>query len=371
MVKYNKKFFFGENSKSKTPKFKEKKPKDKRSNRKGISFYGEKINYFFKSWLIVIILIVFIVILVLFVRGCSNNDKQKNARTPNQINSSEPIIIDSITLNLNEEVPTIDKFVKNYDRVKTETDIITYDENNLVNNKYNVVGSYKVNITIDNKTYTSRIVVVDKEPPVFAVKDVTITEGEFYTINDFVTSCSDNSGKECAISYEKPEYGKATSPGTYTIAIIASDLSGNTAEVQRAKLVIKAKQTTPTPKPNTKNCQYGSTSYTSDHVITYSVIKNNCPVDGNYAKTDTYITTPFKTAQDDLEKLKKEIEAKNISMKIKFDLTVIPILNNEKTGLIGYAAYISGTNTATNKVVVSYDINPNGTRKYTINELGL
>ena len=377
MVKYNKKFFFDENSKTKEPKIKEKKVKpvkekkvntdQNRSNRKGVSFYGEKINYFFKKWLLVIILIIIVVILILFVKGCNNN-KSAKPKEPSEINSSEPVIVDSISINLNQEIPKIEAFVKNYAKIKKDDDTITYDQQNLVNNKYTSVGSYKVVITLGGKEYSSRILVIDKEAPVFALKDVIINEGEYYTINDFVTSCSDNSGKECAIDYEKPEYGKLTTPGTYTIFIVASDLSGNAAKAQSAKLTINPKQGT---KPAQQTCKYGSSSYTSDHILTYSLISNNCAIDASYAKTDTYITIPEQMARKDLEKVKGEIKNKNVSMKIRFDLTVIPILNNEKTGLVGYSAYISAVNTANQKTVLSYDINPNGTRKYTVNELGL
>lgn len=380
MGKHKSKFFFEEVSKPEQPvkkekkvKIKEKKPKkekpiENRSNRKGISFYGEKINYFFKKWLIVIILIILIIIIILFAKGCTNNKNNKKPKSPSEINSTEPIVVDSISINLNQNVPTINEFVKNYEKIKKDTDSITYEQTNFLNNKYYAVGTYKVTIKLDEKEYTSRIVVLDKEAPTFAVKDVIITEGSYYTINDFVSSCSDNSGKECALSYEKNEYSNYTAPGVYNVSILAADLSGNTAKAQTAKLTINAKQVN--PKPNT-GCQYGSTQYTSNHTLTYSVVKNNCPIDSNYAKTDTYITVPEKMAKDDLIKVKNEINNKNISMKIQFSLSVIPILNNENKGLVGYAAYISGVNVDTKKTVLSYDLNPNGSRKYIINELGL
>ena len=143
--------------------------------------------------------------------------------------------------------------------------------------------------------------------------------------------------------------------------------------MQYAKLTINAKQVTPTPKPRT--CTYGSTKYTSNHVLTYSLIKNNCPVAASYAKNGTYISTPEQMTVNDLEKLKQEIYNKNISMKIYFVRNVVPVLNNEGTGLVGYSAYIIGyevtADNQTGRTVISYDINPNGSRKYIVNELGL
>ncbi|MBR5662043.1 MAG: hypothetical protein IKX00_00140 [Bacilli bacterium] len=407
MIRYNKKFFFDENNKSngknkyKDPKpkkiksvkekpVKEAKPKKAKETKttkktfanvfsaQKISSYTEKINNFFKKWYKIIILIIFIVILILVVKSCgSNNASKKTTKKPKEtINTTNPVIVDSITINLNQEVPSIDAFVKNYSKIKSSNDQISYDENNFVNNKYNSVGEYKVSITLNDKEYSSRIVVIDKDAPTFAVKELTITQGDSYTINDLVSSCSDNSGKECILSYQSQDYAKLTIPGTYSVPIIASDLSGNTAPVQNAKLTINAKKVEPT-KPT---CSYGSTKYSSSHILTYSLIKNNCPVDAKYAKTDTYISTPENMAKNDLEKLRTEINNKNISMKIYFQLNVVPILNNEKTGLVGYAAYINGYEVTynnstgkeeTGKTVISYDLRSNGTRKYTVNELGL
>lgn len=389
MLRHRTKFFLNEESKPakpvKEPKIKEKKVKKEketkpkkdiqnRSSRKGISFYGEKINYFFKNWIIVIILIILLVIFILFVKGCTKNNDTNKPKTPEQINNNEPVIVESISVNLNQEVPTINDFVKNYDKVKTGTDSITYDQTNFDTNKYNAVGSYTVKLIVGEKEYTSRILVVDSEPPVFAVKDVVINEGESYTINDFVTSCSDNSGKECILNYEKTEYSKLTAPGTYTIAIVAADLSGNMAEIQRPKITINAKQTPVTPK--TKTCEYGSTAYTSEHVLTYSLIKNNCPLDWNYAKSYTYVAVPEQMAKNEVEKLKEEIENKNISMTVRFAYNVVPIANNEGKGLVGYAVYVFANewDTKENKSIrtlVKYDLNSNGSRKYTVNELGL
>lgn len=408
MVRYNKKFFFDENSKSnknnkfkdpKPRKFKEPKPKKlkepkpekikepkiknkperKKFDFKKISVLTQKINEFFKKWFVVIIIIVLVIILILLLKGCTNNKKsnKKKADTPVPTNKvSDPVIVDSISINLNQEVPSIESFVKNYSKIKTDKDSIVYDENNFVNNKYNAVGEYKVTITLNEKEYSSRILVVDKDAPSFAVKEHIITQGDSYTINDLVSSCSDNSGKECILNYQSQEYAHLTIPGTYLIPIVATDLSGNTAPVQNAKLTINAKKVEPA-KPT---CSYGSTKYTSSHILTYSLIKNNCPVDAKYAKTDTYISTPENMAKNDLEKLKKEISNKNISMKIYFQLNVVPILNNEKTGLVGYAAYINGYEVTynnstgkeeTGRTVISYDLKSNGTRKYIVNELGL
>ena len=395
MVKYNKKFFFDEENKpekktkikeskpKKIKEVKEKKPKVKKvtqnkTPKRNISFYTSKINYFIKKWFKVIVLVLFIIVLILFIKGCNKNKSNENKKPKNneKIVETEPVIVDSITINLNQEVPKIDSFVKNYTKIKSSDDLIVYDLTNFVNNKYNSVGEYKVIITIKGKEYTSRIVVIDKEPPIYNVKELIINEGEHYTINDFVTSCSDNSGKTCILNYQSQEYANLTIPGTYQIPIIASDLSGNTANIQNAKLTINAKKV----EPRKPTCAYGSTKYTSSHVITYSLIKNNCPVDAKYAKTDTYISTPENMAKNDLEKLKTQISNKNISMKIYFQLNVVPVLNTEGTGLIGYAAYINGYevkhNDATGKdetgnTVISYDLNPNGTRKYIINQLGI
>lgn len=404
MAKYKRKFFLDgsedySSSTSSEKRTKNKKTNDKRSDKKGISFYGEKINYYFKNWMPVIIIVILLVIAFLFIRGCNNSKNNNKPKNPSDINSGKPVVVDSITINLNQEIPKISSFVKNYSKIKTDKDTITYDQQNLVDNKYIAVGNYKVKISLDGVEYSSRIIVIDKEPPVFAVKDVTINEGSTYTINDFVTSCSDNSGKECVLDYEKTEYGKLTSPGTYTIGIIASDLSGNKAKIQNVKLTINSNNPTPTPtpnptpnpkpnptpnpKPNTKTCNFGSTNPAGQHVVTYSVVKDKCPVDKNLAKTDTYASVLQqlqKTGTADLDKLKQEINNKNITMKIYFVLNVVPVFNTENKGLVGYSLYINAYEVVhndktgkdeTGRTIISYDINPNGSRKYIVNELGL
>ena len=372
MVKYNKKFFFNEENakptREKPKKVKVVKEKKNKSDRKTVNFYGEKINYIFKKWFFVIILIVVLIILFLFIKGCSNN-KNSKPKTSDEINNNEPVIVDSISINLYQDVPGLKDFVKNYDKVKGENDKIEYDVTNLVDKKYNSVGEYKVTITIKDKTYNSRIVVIDKEAPVFALKDVIINEGEFYAINDFISSCSDNSGKECAYDYENSEQGKITVPGTYTISIIASDLSGNKAKAQTATLTIKAKET-PQKKTET-TCKYGSGTYTGGKVLMSNLRKNNCAIDPAYARTETYMSEPAKKAKEDEQKLYNQIKDLNTKVSVKFDLVVEYVFNDEHTGLIGVSSTIKATNNDTNEVLVEYSINENGARVYKVNKLNI
>ena len=383
MVKFGKKFFF-EDGKSqpikKTTRKKETKIKEK-------SLILEKIKFYSKKMIPVVLILILVFGIILLTKSC--NSKKKTSKNNN--NKAEdklaPKIVDTIKIKINEQVPTIDKFVKNYDKVKTETDSITYDTSNFVNNAYTAVGEYKVIITINGINYSSRLIVKDTEAPEYSLKDVTITEGQSYSLNDFVVSCIDNSGKECALDYANMDYGRYTNPGTYEIKIVAKDLSGNKADVKSAKLIINAKQNTKpnngggNNKPSTQTCDYGSAEPANNQILAYSVAKNGCAIDPEYAKTGTYITVPNKAARNDLEQLKKDIENKNITATIKFELNVEPVFNKAGTGLVGYKAYIIGhkclkescdiAKSGDTELIIKYYLNQNGKRQFEVNKLGL
>lgn len=376
MVKYNKKFFFNVNdtSSNKTPKRRSKKNESNAS----LGLFAEKFKYFFRKLLPFIGLLVLILLIIIYVKGCSDNQKKRQEIKDKQKQNEtlEPKIIDTININLNDTVPGIDRFVRNYSKIKTDTDTITYEETNFVDSKYDSVGEYKVTINLNGKEYTSRIIVSDKEAPTLALKEVIITEGEFYAINDFISSCSDNSGKDCAFNYADEQYGKYTAAGTYDISIIASDLSGNKTDAQNTKLTIKAKETPSNGGSGKKSggskntgCQYGDATSPVSTPLTYSLVKNGCAIDPAYAKTSTYITIPESMGRTDLAKLKDDFTRSGISAEIQTEFNVIPIFNTTGKGLIGYQVEIIASNNKTKEVLEHYYLNSNKTRTYVVNKL--
>ena len=103
---------------------------------------------------------------------------------------------------------------------------------------YNKLGTYLIQVTINNEEYTSTLNVKDTTKPVLTLKQVTITEGSKYELKNFVSSCKDNSNKSCTLSFK--DSTKKTKPGEYEITIIAKDPSNNTT-TKSTKLIIKAK----------------------------------------------------------------------------------------------------------------------------------
>lgn len=103
-------------------------------------------------------------------------------------------------------------------------------------------GEYNINITVGKDKYVTTLKVVDSEAPVLVAKDFDIYEDETYSVNDFVSSCTDNSQKDCKIDYLNTsllDYSKYKDPGTYSIKIAAYDSVNNKSEPQTVTLTIK------------------------------------------------------------------------------------------------------------------------------------
>lgn len=86
----------------------------------------------------------------------------------------------------------------------------------------------------------------DTTAPVLDVGWVYINEGQSYTADRFVKSCTDDSKEKCNISFTSEDMGKYTKADTYDVEISAKDSSGN--EVKKTtRLIIRGKQVTPKP----------------------------------------------------------------------------------------------------------------------------
>lgn len=379
MVKFGKKFFFNEEEEKKeTPKRREKKKTVKKRDNKIIL---ERIKYYSRRLLPFLLVLVLIIGLLFLIKSCSkNSSKKKNSSDTKETKTIAPKIVKIINIKINEEVPSIERFVRNYDKVKTEHDSITYDQNNFVNNTYNAVGEYQVVIKINNKHYDAKIIVKDDEAPTFNLKNISINEGSSYSVNSFVENCTDNSGKECVIEFTDSAYGKYTTPGVYEVKIEAKDLNGNKAEAKTATITIVANpKPTPTPtptppKPVNKTCEYGKNEINSNEIVTYYVTQDSCAVDIEYAKTSTYIAVPNNMAKKEQTQLENDLRNANVQVLVKFDYTITPVLNKAKTGLVGYKVTMSAydyTNEDNPKLLVKYIIKSNGSRSYQVNTLNL
>lgn len=142
------------------------------------------------------------------------------------------------TTNCNEEQIKIINKVKNGEKV--DVDINTAFA--CVSYETNLPGSFNIKINVDKQEFHSKLNVNDNDAPVLIAKDLEIYEDEHYSVKDFVESCTDNSKKDCHISFLNTsiiDYSQYKEPGNYQIKLIATDYSDNKSEPAIVNLTIK------------------------------------------------------------------------------------------------------------------------------------
>lgn len=239
------------------------------------------------------------------------------------------------------------------------------------------IGTYDVSIKIYNKTYDTKLTVVDTKSPDLKVKEVKIKPGESYKAEDFVKSCEDNSNQKCKIDFytlsvnengEKIDYSKYTEEGTYEIQIIASDESANQTTPKKAKLIIGNSSNI-----EPQNCKYGNSEYDkSKYTLAINLTQNGCALDLNVYQNEDKVEPVKALINAEQEKLKKEFSKINLNTKdIYLNSDIGAVLNNSGTGLVGYTLKIDVSIQNTNsekEIIESYYINTNGERQYLINK---
>lgn len=307
-----------------------------------------------------IVAIILVIVLAIFLVYNANKQKLKNAVIE---------VRDAVGVEINSELPDKTLFFSELKGVK-EKDIKT----NLNKLKISEVGNFEVTLKIYGKKFKSILQVVDTTAPVLELKDVTITKGSTYKIEDFVESCTDNSKKDCKIEYFQEgidqnsnsiDYSNYSNEGTYIIKIVASDESGNVTNGE-AKLTIGANQTT------NPVCKYGNNKYDADDILSVDVTENGCALSLDLYKNEKVIAAAQNLIELEKEKLHKEFSKVTLNVKdIYLNSSIDPILNTEKDGLVGYSVFIevSILNKAGNKEVIeSFYLNKDGSRKYLINK---
>ena len=297
-------------------------------------------------------------------------------------------VVDSLEVEINSKKPDKMEFFKkfeNYDKGKVSVEYNTLDMSK--------IGSYFVTlVTEDYGSEDIEVNVVDKTAPTLKLKEHIIAVGEAYSIDDFIESCEDNSNEPCTYQYAKANfdeegnpvnYSEYTKDGTYSIKIVAADGSGNTSEVIETKLTIG------NGTSSIQACTYGNLDYNeSIHSYPISIIvgdqNSNCAI--NYELWDDEATQ--KPVNDlynqDYAKLKNDLKSvldyeypngANVNAYPKF----IAVLNNTKTGLVGYAIQVkvyinavdSGSSPTESDLKLSYYINPDKSRTYETNVYNL
>ena len=242
-------------------------------------------------------------------------------------------------------------------------------------------GKYTVALNISDTNYEVTLNVVDTSKPVLALKSVTITEGNIYSANDFVESCTDNSNSKCNISFyegldeegNNVSYDKYKAAGTYVVKVLAKDDSGNQTVAETKLIIMKNNSTIPNEQPVI--CKYGNGDYDkTNYIIAIFITSNNCAVSIDSYK-DTAMTADINKLMDtETIKIKRDIEALNLTGTLALNRKVSAIVNKSGSGVVGYELRMTVTLTDAlnkSKIAADYKIDENGNRVFIENPYNL
>lgn len=178
-------------------------------------------------------IIIFLVISLLIVDLFLGIRLYKNGKIFKKLNIKE-----NIEINYLSDLPDIDYYFENYEDEKVNS--IKYIKNGKeINKELLELGTYDVEIVVKNKTYNSKLTIIDDIAPVLTLKKLNIYEGSKYNIEDFIDSCIDEYS-ECKYDYVNENMSSYSKVGIYDISIKASDESGNEL-IENTTLTIKKK----------------------------------------------------------------------------------------------------------------------------------
>lgn len=334
-------------------------------------FFNQKVkgssNKSMAAYIIVGVCVLLVFVCIILVVLFSN-------RTPEDARIE---IRDVVTVEINSEIPDKTLFFSELQNVKEDEIDISFAEADLTK-----VGEYPVEINLRGETYESKLAVVDTQAPNLVARNYNIAIGDTYSAEDFVESCTDNSGEDCIIEFYTMgmdqdgvtiDYGSYTDEGTYTVQIIASDSSGNSTTATSATLTIGEASGPVTPT----TCTYGNSEYDSNtYILGINVTQNGCALDLNLYQNESVTAPAYELANADTEKLQKEISKLNINENLERNLSrlISPVLNTAGTGIVGYTVHMELAikyEDGHEEVVASYYINTDGKRVYSINTYNL
>ena len=313
---------------------------------------------------LVIIGVCIIGVIICFI--ITSNFQGENHNTPEGALS----IKQETTIEVNEKY-TNEIFFSKIENVDISNIDIEYPDNFNVSTP----GEYQVKITINEKNYDSKLIVVDTTKPTLTVKNVTIEQNKTYSAKDFVDKCEDNSNVACKIEFysgvdedgKKVDYSSFKKEGTYAIKIAASDESGNQV-VEETKLTIGKKPSE--PEVPTINCKYGNNKYdTNNHLVAIDVTSNGCAVSLDLYKDESMTTEINKLMDSETIKIKKDVEALKLEGTLALNRKVTAVVNTSGDGIVGYELRMTVTISKNDKseVVADYRVNNKGKRSYITN----
>ena len=320
------------------------------------------------AYIIVGACIILIFVAVIMVVIFSNSSPQEDSIIE---------IRDVVTVEINSEVPDKTLFFAELQNVSEDDINVSFTDVDLTK-----VGEYPVEIEVYGETYESKVAVVDTEAPVLTVRNYNIDTGGSYSADDFVESCTDNSGEECIVEFyslgmdqagNTIDFSSFVAEGIYSVQIIASDSSGNSTSPITAQLTIGDSGETQQPT----YCNFGNSEYDSNtYILGVNVTQNGCALDLNLYYNEQVTAPAYDLINSDTERIKKEISKINISnvKQLHFDSEINPVLNTAGTGLVGYTVHQTLTieyNDGSTELVADYYINTDGNRVYSVNKFNL
>lgn len=296
-----------------------------------------------------------------------------NKSMPKKEVNINPITIVEINEDFNNEI-----FFSEISNVNINDFVFNYP-NNFSKEK---IGTYTIEIIINENKYETTLKIVDTKKPELKVKNVTINKNGRYSANDFVESCTDNSGENCQIAFytnatdedlAKIDYSTFKDSGIYEIKISAKDSSNNEI-IETASLTIKDdNNNVPTIIP--QNCKYGNNEYDSkEYLIAIDVTNNGCAVSLDLYKSQTYLNDINKIIDNETTKIQKEINKFNLKGTLSLNRSILAVVNKSEEGIIGYELSFTVSHTENDKdpkIIAQYKIDKDGKRHFTINKYNL
>ncbi len=330
-------------------------------------FYNRVHNT--KRTIINVSIIVFCVIGIIICFVITSNFQGENRNEP----KGELSLNNETTIEVNESYSN-DIFFSKIENVSLDDIEVIYPKGFDVSK----VGEYELTIKVGDEERKTTLKIVDTIMPELTVKEYTIKENGNYKANDFVTSCSDNSNKNCHIAFVKDavdqdgnkiDYTQYKKEGTYSIKISAKDDAGN-ENIKETKLIIGKVST---EQPETE-CKYGNSEYDKDvYVLAVDKTSNGCAVSLDLYKDDNMTAEVDKIIDTESVRIKKDVNALKIDGMPALNIRRTAVLNSTGTGIVGYQIRITvsikkGEDV---KTIVDYKMDSNGKRVFISNDYNL
>lgn len=311
---------------------------------------------------IIIVCIVAIIACLLITRNFSGESE-----------SNEIIINAQETVNLEIYSEEPDKDIFFYELVGVDDSEISIDFEDV---DFDTLGTYFVYVYVGSDEYTVTLNIVDLTNPELVLNNLSIDEGDSYSYSDFVSSCSDNTGDECEISFytknlsqdgESIDYSSFSESGEYEIVILAVDKSGNETTKSTTLIIGEISEST----ESSKVCTYGNNDYESSYILSVSVSDNGCALSLDLYQNSTVREVADELVISEVEKIKTQIESiSGLQTNIIVNSNVNAILNTTGNGFVGYSIYIEVTEES-GDVIASYYLDEDGDRIYIENPYSL